>query len=295
MALGQQHAELRREGHDQHPERDRHRVQRDPHDEQDQCRPAGGERHRDERDEHPPAVTAERHRQHQRDRQQTGQQRQQAPPGVGHLRPRAGRQHRQAYQAGGDPRGRVQARAHRFDHPLLLGQAHQAHPEGERGLAVVAGDHVLGEVRRDHLQQCFHLTRAQLFGAGARAALPREQVRQREGRAQSCLAAAVGGAEAEVREHLPLVGAHPFDRRRPCDVLAGHEQVDFPAHAAGVLERPQRLQRAEVLGNELGDVGLHAGLRTQRPPRQREHRARSTALGGDGAPRCRVRLSTGPA
>jgi hypothetical protein len=51
----------------------------------------------------------------------------------------------------------MQPRAHLFDQPLLLGEAHQANAEGKCGHAAVGGDDVLGEVRRDHAQQAVDL------------------------------------------------------------------------------------------------------------------------------------------
>ena len=91
VALGQQHAELGRDRDHERAERDRHRVQRHPHGEQDQRRPSGRQHDRHERHQRAPAIAAEGEQQHERDRREPDQQRLQAPPRVGDLRPRLGR------------------------------------------------------------------------------------------------------------------------------------------------------------------------------------------------------------
>ncbi len=75
VALTEQDAELGRDRDHERPEHDRHRVQRDPREEQDERRPAGRQRDRDERDQRA-ARAAERGQQHEADREQPGQQRQ---------------------------------------------------------------------------------------------------------------------------------------------------------------------------------------------------------------------------
>ena len=136
----------------------------------------------------------------------------------------------------------MQARAHRFDQPLLLVQAHQADPESQRGGAVIRSDHILGEVGRDRRQQGAHSCLRELRRCGLRrrrysGCLPGEQIRQREGGAQARAPAAVTGAVAEAREHGPLVGAHPFDRGQACHVRAADHEVDLAPDAGRALER----------------------------------------------------------
>ena len=276
MALGQQHAELGRYRDDQRPQRDRHRVQGHAHSEQDQRRPAAGEHDRRERHEGSAPISPEGEQQHERDRREPGQQRDQAPPGRGDLSPRLGRQHGKPDQARADAGRGMQARAHRIDQLLLLVEAHQADAERQRRGAQVGRDHVLREIGRDRSEQACDLCRGEAPAAGrASAGRAREEIRQREGWTQPRLAAAARRAVAEALEHGALVDAHPFDRRGRRDVLATDHQVDFPPDSAGLLECTQVLQRAQALRHELGDVGLHARLGVEAPAerRQREPQA----------------------
>ena len=117
VALGQQHAELGRDRDHQRAERDRHRVQRHAHGEQDQRRPARREHDRHERRERAPAIAAERDREHQRDRREA---RRAVSPVAATGSPPARRTAPRA-PAGRPgcalhPLRRMQARAHRFDH-----------------------------------------------------------------------------------------------------------------------------------------------------------------------------------
>ena len=86
-------------------------------------------------------------------------------------RPRARlrRQHRQADEARVHTGGRMQARAHLFDQPLLAVEPHQADAERERRHAPVGRDHVLGEVRRDRAEQAVDLRLRELRHCAVRA------------------------------------------------------------------------------------------------------------------------------
>ena len=153
VALGDQHAELGRDRDHQRPQRHRHRVQGNPHDEQHQRRPAGRESDRRQRHERAAFVPAEGDEQHQRDRGKAGQQRLQAPPRVGDRAPDWAASTGRPTSCALHPRRRVQPRAHLFDHFLLRVQPHQADPERQRRRTAVGGDDVLGEVRRDRAEQ----------------------------------------------------------------------------------------------------------------------------------------------
>jgi hypothetical protein len=56
----------------------------------------------------------------------------------------------------------MKARAHGIDQALLLGEPHQADAKRKRGCAAVGGDHILGEVGRDHAEQATHIRLGQL-------------------------------------------------------------------------------------------------------------------------------------
>ena len=206
MALGEQHAELGRDRDHERAEGDRHRVQRHPHSEQDQRRPAGREHDRHQR--HERAAHGRRGR-----------------PAAAPARPPRGRRAASPGAATGrrpaepdcaastgrptrlraDPARRVQARAHPFDQLLLAVEAHQADAERERRHAAVGGDHVLGEVRRDRLpagpvDRAASRGRRVAPGRRSCAGWSLEQVGQRERRAQPRAAAAARVAVAEARE-----------------------------------------------------------------------------------------------
>ena len=116
-----------------------------------------GEHDRHERHQRAAAVAPEGDQQDQGDGRERSEQRDDPPPRRGDLSAGLGGEHRQPDEPGADPRGGMQARAHPFDHPLLLLEGHQADAERERGRAAVGGDHVLGEVGRDRVEQAADL------------------------------------------------------------------------------------------------------------------------------------------
>ena len=170
--------------------------------------------------------------------------------------------------------GRVDRGAHVLDQLLLVFERLHADAEGDvcgvqdLPLAVL-GEHRLAVVGRDRGVEGLDPLPRQLLAGG-------EEVGGRSAGADLGLAAAGElAAKPVLGEDALLEGRHPLQELGVAEVVGAHGDVELARDPGRILELVQIAHLGQILGNELGDLGLDRDARCDQPAAERQG-------GGDG-------------